>query len=195
MSKISDYKFEKLVREMYANGKSMRSITRELNALIPQDDEPISEMAVSRWLRADKKQLPMVESTNTPKLSDNGVEESEDINPYLETLKLVDDCDYQIEILKKQIEKATKFTQSNSDNSLASNKKGENPQSLLISFLTRKQSLLADIANYQKEMASFAQVKETLKIVFDTLQKVSPEAYEQFKKEIIEKQQIKNLVR
>ena len=195
MSKISDYKFEKLVSEMYANGKSMRSITRELNALIPQDDEPISEMAVSRWLRADKKQLPMVESTNTPKLSDNGVEESEDINPYLETLKLVDDCDYQIEILKKQIEKATKFTQSNSDNSLASNKKGENPQSLLISFLTRKQSLLADIANYQKEMASFAQVKETLKIVFDTLQKVSPEAYEQFKKEIIEKQQIKNLVR
>ena len=56
MSKISDYQLEKIVRDMHNEGKSIRSIAQFLNTQIPKDDEPISEMAVSRWLRADKKQ-------------------------------------------------------------------------------------------------------------------------------------------
>ena len=189
MSKISDYQLEKIVRDMHNEGKSIISIAQFLNTQIPKDDEPISEMAVSRWLRADKKQLPMVSVDNKP-TNDNGVEDSEDVNPYLETVKLIEDCDYQIEILKKSIE----LKKDNAGLELL--KKGAtDPQVLLQNFIARKQALLADIANYQKEMASFAQVKEALKIVFDTLQKVSPEAYEQFKKEIVEKQHIKNLMR
>lgn len=193
MSKISDYKFDEIVREMYRQGKSMRSIAKILNEQIPQDDEPISEMAVSRWIRADKKQLPMlqVEQNSLPdKLNVNGVEESEDVNPYEETLKLINDCDYQIDILKTQIEAITKFGRQPTND-----KKGDNPQSLLQNYIARKQSLLADIANYQKDMASYAQVKETLKLVFDTLQKVAPDAYEAFKSEIVTKQQIKNIMK
>lgn len=191
MSKISDYKFEQTVRQMYKEGKSLRSIAQFLNTQIPKDDEPISEMAVSRWIRADKKQLPIISVENPVEATNNnGVEESEDVNPYLETVKLIDDCDYQIEILKKRIE----LKKDNAGLELL--KKGAtDPQVLLQNFIARKQALLADIAAYQKEMASFAQVKEALKIVFDVLQKVSPEAYEQFKKEIVEKQQIKNLMR
>ena len=102
MSKISDYQLEKIVRDMHNEGKSIRSIAQFLNTQIPKDDEPISEMAVSRWLRADKKQLPMINVDNKP-TNDNGVEDSEDVNPYLETVKLIEDCDYQIEILKKRI--------------------------------------------------------------------------------------------
>lgn len=184
MSKISDYKFDKLVRDMYKEGKSIRKIAIELNKLIPTDDEPISEMAVSRWLRADKKQLPMLTVENG--LSQNGVDEHEDVNPYVETLKLVEDCDFQIESLKKAIEQKRL---------LNLNPKSADPLVMLQNFIARKQSLLADIAGYQKDMASYAQVKETLKIVFNTLKDVSPEAYEQFKKEIIEKQQLKNLLR
>ena len=94
MSKISDYQLEKIVRDMHNEGKSIRSIAQFLNTQIPKDDEPISEMAVSRWLRADKKQLPMVSVDNKP-TNDNGVEDSEDVNPYLETVKLIEDCNYQ----------------------------------------------------------------------------------------------------
>ena len=107
-------------------------------------------------------------------------------------IKYINDFEYEFKIIYE-----IEDVEMKKDNAgLELLKKGAtDPQVLLQNFIARKQALLADIANYQKEMASFAQVKEALKIVFDTLQKVSPEAYEQFKKEIVEKQHIKNLMR
>lgn len=192
MSKISDYKFENQVRQLRAEGKSNRRIADILNQQIPKEDEPISEMAIIRWLKADKATLPLlttgdaVAEYTADRLNERGVQESEDVNPYDEAIKLINDCDFQIEALKKRIEKSP----------LLGNSRGNtDPQSLLVQYIARKQSLLADVASYQKDLASFVQVKETLKLVFDTLKSVSPESYEQFKKEIVEKQNIKNLVR
>lgn len=197
MSKISDYQFEKQVRDLQAQGKSIRKIAEILNKQIPADDEPISEMAVSRWIRADKKQLPMInvpdkavdESDNPESLTIAGVQASEDVNPYEETIKLINDCDYQIEILKKRVERTAMVNIGDSK------KSSIDPQSLLAQYISRKQSLLQDIAMYQKDLSNYAKVKETLKIVFDTLKEVSPESYEQFKKEVRDKQGITNIMR
>lgn len=197
MSKISDYQFEQQVRDLQAQGKSIRKIAEILNKQIPTDDEPISEMAVSRWLRADKKQLPMIKIETSRKeiadiadtLNSTGVQASEDVNPYEETIRLINDCDYQIEILKKRIEKEALIT-------LGDNKKSStDPQSLLAQYIARKQSLLNDIASYQKDLSNYAKVKETLKIVYDVLREVSPESYELFKKEVQAKQGLTNMIR
>lgn len=196
MSKISDYQFEQQVRELQQQGKSIRKIAEILNKQIPTDDEPISEMAVSRWLKADKKQLPMIKvetSQDTSDIADTlnstGVQASEDVNPYEETIRLINDCDYQIEILKKRIEREASIT-------LGDSKKGSiDPQSLLAQYIARKQSLLNDIASYQKDLSNYAKVKETLKIVYDVLREVSPESYELFKKEVQAKQGLSNMIR
>lgn len=197
MSKISDYQFEQQVRDLQQQGKSIRKIAEILNKQIPTDDEPISEMAVSRWIRADKKQLPMIKVKSDSSSADiadtltsTGVQASEDVNPYEETIKLINDCDYQIEILKKRIEKEALIT-------VGDNKKNGNadPQGLLAQYISRKQSLLNDIASYQKDLSNYAKVKETLKIVYDVLKEVSPESYEQFKKEVRDRQGLTNMLK
>lgn len=196
MSKISDYQFEQQVRELQQQGKSIRKIAEILNKQIPTDDEPISEMAVSRWLRADKKQLPMIEvkqtslADATDSLTATGVQASEDVNPYEETIRLINDCDYQIEILKKRIEREAMITLGD-----GAKKSSTDPQALLAQYISRKQSLLNDIATYQKDLSNYAKVKETLKIVYDVLKEVSPESYEQFKKEVRDKQSLVNLTK
>lgn len=190
MSKISDYKFEELVLEMRARGLSTRKIAESLNAKIPQDDEPISEMAVFRWLKSNehKARLPIIDNSNPITITEEEgkVDEEDNVNPYIECLKLVNDCDYQIELLKKRIEMVRLQPHL---------KDRVDPQSVLANYIARKQALLADVAKYQKELASFTQVQETLKMVFNTLQKVSPEAYEQFKKEITEQQAIRSILK
>ena len=195
MSKISDYQFEQQVRDLQQQGKSIRKIAEILNKQIPTDDEPISEMAVSRWIRADKKQLPMIKvkqeiSDTADTLTSTGVQASEDVNPYEETIKLINDCDYQIEILKKRIEKEALIT-------VGENKKNGNadPQGLLAQYISRKQSLLNDIASYQKDLSNYAKVKETLKIVYDVLKEVSPESYELFKNEVRDRQGLTNMLK
>ena len=196
MSKISDYQFEQQVRELQQQGKSIRKIAEILNKQIPTDDEPISEMAVSRWLRADKKQLPMIEvkqtslADTTDSLTATGVQASEDVNPYEETIRLINDCDYQIVILKKHIEREAMITLGD-----GAKKGSTDPQALLAQYISRKQSLLNDIATYQKDLSNYAKVKETLKIVYDVLKEVSPESYEQFKKEVRDKQSLVNLTK
>ena len=195
MSKISDYRFESQVRELQAQGKSIRKIAELLNKQIPADDEPISEMAVSRWLRADKKQLPMIEikqeitsADTVDSLNSTGVQASEDVNPYEETIRLINDCDYQIETLKKRIEKEALVTG-------IPKKSSTDPQGLLAQYIARKQSLLQDIAMYQKDLSNYAKVKETLKIVYDVLKQVSPESYELFKVEVRERQGLTNMLK
>lgn len=190
MSKIEDYKFEALVVEMRGQGKSLRAIADKLNSKIPETDEPISEMAVSRWLKANKdiQYLPIVDEPSTPmNIGERGLEKSEDINPYEEIVRLVTDCDLQIELLKRRVEpikKGLPLTNMDIQN-----------LTKLHEYIARKQALLADIAKYQKDMASFSNVREMMKLVYDSLQEVSPEAYEKFKLKVAEKQSIKNILK
>lgn len=190
MSKIGDYKLEQVVRDLRAEGKSIQKIANTLNQLIPQDEEPISAMAVSRWLRAEQEKggsLPMINVNNPVTLNQNNVDAAEDVNPYDETLKLIEDCDLQIDKLKYRIE-ASPLLPAKAPN-------GADPASLLAQYIARKQSLLADIAGYQKDIASYGEVKEMLRLVTDTLKEVSPEAYELFKKKITEKHTLKSIIK
>lgn len=186
MSKIDDYGFKEIVLQLRGKGKSLRAIADHLNTKIPNGDEPISEMAISRWLKANGeiKYVPVITDDN---ISPNGVEKAEDINPYEETLKLINDCDLQIELLKKRIEPIrTGRALSNLDHSNLDK---------LQTYISRKQSLLSDVAKYQKEMTSFSEVKEMMKIVYECMQIASPEAYELFKQKVQEKQNMKTIMK
>ena len=193
MSKIDDYGFGDLVIKLRSQGKSMRFIADELNIKIPIEDEPISEMAVSRYLKANEKKnannLPMITQEEKLLVNENGVDKAEDINPYEEVLKLVNDCDLQIETLKRRVEpirrdrtkELDKFDLENLDR--------------LHKFIAQKQSLLGEVAKYQKDMSSFTEVKEMMKIVYECMMLVAPDAYELFKQKIAEKQNMRTIMK
>lgn len=200
MSKIEDYKLVDVVVRLHRQGKSQVAIASELNKMIPKDEEPISNMAVARWLKANNEMLNYLEKAidspleqrklnSTPMFisNQNGVEASIDVNPYEETLKLIDDCDIQIETLRRRIDNVKRA----SDNQTID----QDSMKLLSQFIARKQTLLADIAQYQKEMASFANVQIMVKMVYEALKETSPEALEKFKEKIIKKQNIVNMFR
>lgn len=196
MSKIDDYGFGKKVLDLRAKGKSMRLIADELNILIPIEDEPISEMAVSRYLKAYEKKtgeaLPMVtleSKLSLPEVNENGVDKAEDINPYDEVLKLVNDCDLQIETLKRRIEPMRR------NRNKALDKFDLENLDRLHKFISQKQSLLGEVAKYQKDMSSFAEVKEMMKIVYECMMLVAPEAYELFKQKVAERQNMRTLMK
>ena len=186
MSKIDDYGFGNLVLNLRKQNISYRIIADTLNGKIPVGDEPISEMAIFRWVRANgkKEQLPMIVEEEK---SVNGIDKSDDINPYEEVVKLVNDCDLQIELLKKRIEpirrnkELSKIDLDNLDK--------------LHQYIARKQSLLTDVAKYQKEMTSFAEVKDMMKIVYECLMQSAPEAYELFKQKVAERQNMKTIMK
>lgn len=192
MSKIDDYGFGDLVLKLRASGYSYRKIADELLIKIPLSDEPISEMAISRWLKSRKQQeerqnLPMLEPDK--ELTANGVEKSEEINPYEEVLKLVNDCDLQIETLKRKIEPVRR------NNNKVINKMDLDNMDKLHQYIARKQSLLADVAKYQKEMTSFSEVKDMMKIVYECMMIAAPEAYELFKQKVAEKQTMRTIMK
>lgn len=186
MSKIKDYGFEQDVLELRAKGYSYRVIADTLNSKIPDGDEPMSEMVISRFLKAHKeiKYVPVIDDES---LSPNGVDKSDDVNPYEETIKLINDCDLQIELLKRRIEPIrTGKALSTLDH-----------QNLdkLHQYIARKQSLLSDIAKFQKEMTSFSEVKEMMRIVYDCMMVAAPEAYELFKQKVAERQNMKTIMK
>lgn len=194
MSKIDDYGFGDKVLELRGKGKSYRLIADELNIYVPLEDEPISEMAISRWLRANEKKnannLPMVtEESNISTESRNGVDKAEDVNPYDEVIKLVNDCDLQIEMLKRRIEPIRR-----NRNKILDKYDLDNLEKLH-KFIGQKQSLLNDVAKHQKEMTSFTEVKEMMKIVYECMMIAAPEAYELFKQKVAERQNMRTIMK
>lgn len=197
MSKIDDYKFGEIVMKFREEGKSYEYIAKTLNeAYLPQDEERISVMAVQRWCKkyTEAQNSKALVKRTSKEMIESAVNnlptrevDDENINPYQELSYLVNDCDLQIEILKKRI--------SLNQNTALTSKADQENMNLLANYIARKQSLLNDVAKCQKEMATYDEVQQILKIVVETLQKVSPEAYQDFKKQVSDKMIIKQILK
>lgn len=197
-NKIDSYGLRDVVLSLHNAGKSQRQITKFINSKIPKDDEPISEMAVYRYLKAERQiaeatQPALIEQGKQEVVltdeqamkSATGVDLADEVNTYEETLKLIGDCDFQIESLKLKLEscKDSKFlTKMDLDN-----------MDRLDKFIARKQSLLSEVTKLQAEMAKYEQIKEAMKILYEAIQEISPESYELFKRRVAEKQNKKSL--
>ena len=213
--KIDDYGLRKVTGTLRANGKSYKGISRILNEnYIPKDEEKISDMAVARWIKANQdyidmihaqlliqeepqlpeaiksanKELSAIEENYVALQNQNGVSAAEDVNPYEETLQLIDACDMQIDILKRRLDLT-------SDNSFSS-KAETDASNLLQKYISIKQSLLADIHRYQVQIASYGNMKELIQIVHETLKETCPQSvYDEFRKRLAEKQAIRVMIK
>ncbi len=181
-SKVVEYHLEDTVINLLNEGKSVNKIAQILNEnYMPSLGDTISEMAVRRWVDVHAKangKLVVKSQFNLPSFKQTQVEVDEDVNPYSETLRLIENCDNQIMVLTSQLD----MLRNNHD--IAVIKLQNQTRDLLNTYITRKQSLLSDIHKYQKDMSSFSNVKEKLQIIYNIMQEVSPESYEVFKKRV-----------
>ena len=181
-SKVVEYHLEDTVINLLNEGKSVNKIAQILNEnYMPSLGDTISEMAVRRWVDVHAKangKLVVKSQFNLPSFKQAQVEVDEDVNPYSETLRLIENCDNQIMVLTNQLD----MLRNNHD--IAVIKLQNQTRDLLNTYITRKQSLLSDIHKYQKDMSSFSNVKEKLQIIYNIMQEVSPESYEVFKKRV-----------
>lgn len=181
-SKVVEYHLEDTVINLLNEGKSVNKIAQILNEnYMPSLGDTISEMAVRRWVDVHAKangKLVVKNQFNLPSFKQTQVEVDEDVNPYSETLRLIENCDNQIMVLTNQLD----MLRNNHD--IAVIKLQNQTRDLLNTYITRKQSLLSDIHKYQKDMSSFSNVKEKMQIIYNIMQEVSPESYEVFKKRV-----------
>lgn len=181
-SKVVEYHLEDTVINLLNEGKSVNKIAQILNEnYMPSLGDTISEMAVRRWVDVHAKangKLVVKSQFNLPSFKQTQVEVDEDVNPYSETLRLIENCDNQIMVLTNQLD----MLRNNHD--IAVIKLQNQTRDLLNTYITRKQSLLSDIHKYQKDMSSFSNVKEKMQIIYNIMQEVSPESYEVFKKRV-----------
>lgn len=181
-SKVVEYHLEDTVINLLNEGKSVNKIAQILNEnYMPSLGDTISEMAVRRWVDVHAKangKLVVKNQFNLPSFKQTQVEVDEDVNPYSETLRLIENCDNQIMVLTSQLD----MLRNNHD--IAVIKLQNQTRDLLNTYITRKQSLLSDIHKYQKDMSSFSNVKEKMQIIYNIMQEVSPESYEVFKKRV-----------
>lgn len=181
-SKVVEYHLEDTVINLLNEGKSVNKIAQILNEnYMPSLGDTISEMAVRRWVDVHAKangKLVVKSQFNLPSFKQTQVEVDEDVNPYSETLRLIENCDNQIMVLTSQLD----MLRNNHD--IAVIKLQNQTRDLLNTYITRKQSLLSDIHKYQKDMSSFSNVKEKMQIIYNIMQEVSPESYEVFKKRV-----------
>ena len=181
-SKVVEYHLEDTVINLLNEGKSVNKIAQILNEnYMPSLGDTISEMAVRRWVDVHAKangKLVVKSQFNLPSFKQTQVEVDEDVNPYSETLRLIENCDNQIMVLTNQLD----MLRNNHDITVI--KLQNQTRDLLNTYITRKQSLLSDIHKYQKDMSSFSNVKEKMQIIYNIMQEVSPESYEVFKKRV-----------
>lgn len=190
-SKIVEYHLEDTVMKLLHEGKSINKIAQILNeSYMPSVGDSVSEMAVRRWVDVHAKsngQLVNTNKFNLPSFKQAQVDIDEDVNPYSEILRLIENCDNQIMVLTNQLD----MLRNNHD--IAIIKLQNQTRDLLNTYLIRKQSLLADVHKYQKDMSSFSNIKEKLQIIYNIMQEVSPEAYEVFKKRLGEQYALTNM--
>lgn len=181
-SKVVEYHLEDTITKLFLEGKSINKITQILNEkYLPQQNDSISDQAVRKWvdINVRNNQNALVkQNTNLPSFAQTQVNPDEDVNPYSETLRLIEDCDNQIMILNKILNEE----RNNVDEKVI--RSSNQARELLATYITKKQSLLSDIAKYQKDMSSFTNVKERMQLVYKVMREVSPEAYEEFKRRL-----------
>lgn len=177
-SKIEEYGLADVAVQLFREGLSYGRVAAALNEQLPPDEEPISVMAVHRWRKAEGNEekirsLILADENNSVSAD---VAKDEAVNPYLETCKLVEDCDVQIDTIKnrlKALAKAKTGGKLETDNI-----------TLLANLIGRKQSLLKDVAIYQKDMASYNSVRQMMKVMVEVMKQEAPDAYNRFRERI-----------
>lgn len=157
---------------------------------LPEGEEPISAMAFHRYF---KSHAPISLSDTT-----GGITTNEEVDPYDEMKSLSETMDNRIETLSEQIRLIEQSAKANND--IPENKKIELAKDsaycaavkLLELLVSRKQSLLNDIARYQAELGTYANIREILKIMIGTLKQYNG-AYESFKQMISANKDLKAL--
>ncbi len=177
-SKIEEYGLSEIAVQLFREGLSYGKVAEALNQQLPEGEEPISKMAVHRWRKADGNEekirsLVLADQNNSVS---GDVAQDEAVNPYLETCKLVEDCDVQIDTIKNRLKALSKST--------VGGKLESDNIALLANLIGRKQSLLKDVAIYQKDMASYNSVRQMMKIMVEVMKQEAPDAYKTFKERI-----------
>lgn len=177
-SKIEEYGLSELAIQLFRDGLTYGAVQKTLNENLPPGAEPISLMAVHRWRKAgdnDDKIKSLILADQAGSVTAD-MTEAEDVNPYGETCKLVEDCDVQIDTLKRRLEAYRSLKQGT--------KQEQEAIVLLANLIGRKQSLLKDVAIYQKDLASFNSVKQMMKVMVEVMKQEAPDAYARFKERV-----------
>lgn len=176
------------VNELKAT-RGYASIAKIINEkFLPEGEEPISTMAVQRYF---KKQNAML-------VAGNGLEQSDEPNPYDELKALSEKIDSRLESLGAVIlhaEENIKKHNKEHPNEQISLKDDDNWQKAIAlqeRLVARRQSLLNDIAKYQSEIGTYSNLKEIIRIMVSTL-KQFPGAYELFRLKVNSNVELKNL--
>lgn len=177
-SKIEEYGLSEIAIQLFREGLSYGKVAKALNEQLPEGEEPISVMAVHRWRKAgdnEEKIRSLILADENNSVSAD-VAQDEAVNPYVETCKLVEDCDVQIDTVKSRLKALSKVK-------VGSKLENENI-TLLATLIGRKQSLLKDVAIYQKDMASYNSVRQMMKVMVEVIKQENPDAYKRFKERI-----------
>ena len=150
---------------------------------LPEGEEPISQMTVHRYLRKKNEVVPVK--------PDLPVAESEEIDPYDEMKMLINIIDARLESIQESLTEAEK---PKNKNSLKDDEAYRDLVSLQEKLISRKQNLLNNIAKYQSEISTYANMKEIIKILVETLRSI-PGAYDSFRQKIDGNIDLKNLCR
>ena len=115
------------------------------------------------------------------------VQQDEEINPYTETCRLIEDCDVQIDTIKARLQATKKAT--------VGSKYELDNMGLLANLISRKQSLLKDVALYQKDLANIDNVKKMMKIMVELMKQEAPDAYNTFKERLVKEVKFQTLLK
>ena len=188
-SKIEEYGLTDTAIQMFREGQSFGKIAAALNTMLPEGAEPVSTMAVYRLRKnpvIDSKVKELLLADSVGSVSAN-VQQDEEINPYIETCRLIEDCDVQIDTIKARLQATKKAT--------VGSKYELDNMGLLANLISRKQSLLKDVALYQKDLANIDNVKKMMKIMVELMKQEAPDAYNTFKERLVKEVKFQTLLK
>lgn len=181
-SKVVEYHLEDTITKLFQEGMSINKITQIINEkYLPSQGDTISDQAIRKWVDINVRNRDLTttkQNTNLPSFAQTQVTADEDVNPYTETLQLIEVCDNQIMILNKILNDE----RNNTDEKVI--RSSNQTRELLATYVAKKQSLLSDVAKYQKDMSSFTNIKERMQLVYKVLRDVSPDAYDEFRRRL-----------
>ena len=169
MSKIDYYGLGETVIELRRKGMSYLNISRELstNYLDKTNGDTISMDAVSRWLKQHEEESADYESEYIA------------VNAYRENLKMLRLVDNNIEMLKVFLDAVQNMIASGADDAtvLKMFRHTKELQTELEHYIARKQSIVTNIYNSQKEIFNMMTLNEIIRTTLDTVRKLDKGIY------------------
>ena len=169
VSKIDYYGLGETVIELRRKGMSYLNISRELstNYLDRTNGDTISMDTVSRWLKQHEEEAADYENENIA------------VNAYRENVKMLRLVDNNIEMLKIFLDAVQNMIANGADDAtvLKMFKHTKELQSELEHYIARKQSIVNNIYNAQKEIFNMMTLNEIIRTTLDTVRKLDKGVY------------------